>query len=253
MSNLSRAKIQTRNSQRLAEGKLEAGKSILHRPAVRYKQLRDARSKSPKRYPHPASTNSDFKQYSDSPPQSAYDSIHTFETPTIENKLSSTLNLETEEANPLLEILKKLSMDQFLPIFNANHVTMEDLPLLSKQDLVDMKLPIGPRNRLMKFLEEIRMGNSGFRQLEQQETIENTEQMTEEEYLEEYEDENQEVYEASRVNSTQDEIFEVIYRQNKCKNLEEMLLQISNQQLDMMKVIAQQQKAIKLLSNVKDM
>jgi hypothetical protein len=130
---------------------------------------------------------------------------------------------------------------------------MEDLPLLSKQDLIDMKLPIGPRNRLMKFLEEIRQENSGFRQLGQQETIENTEQMTEEEYLEEYEDENQEVYEASRGNSTQDEIFEVNYKQNKCKNLEEMLLQISNQQLDMMKVIAQQQKAIKLLSNVTDM
>lgn len=58
-----------------------------------------------------------------------------------------------KESENIEEFLLEHGLENYLKFFQENQLTMEDLPYLTKDDLVDMKLPIGPRNRLLKILE----------------------------------------------------------------------------------------------------
>ena len=51
-------------------------------------------------------------------------------------------------------ILTFLDLDNLVNKFNSNYITFNDLFLLSKQDLHEMNIPIGQRNRLLHFLEQ---------------------------------------------------------------------------------------------------
>ena len=39
--------------------------------------------------------------------------------------------------------------------FKDNYITYNDLKFLTKEDLIEMKIPIGPRNRIIKFIEQL--------------------------------------------------------------------------------------------------
>ena len=56
----------------------------------------------------------------------------------------------------MIYILRNLDLDNLINKFNYNCINFNDLFLLTKQDLMEMKIPIGQRNRLMHFLENYR-------------------------------------------------------------------------------------------------
>ena len=50
--------------------------------------------------------------------------------------------------------LKTLNLENLYNDFNLNHITFNDLCLLTREDLIEMNLPIGTRNRLFHFTQE---------------------------------------------------------------------------------------------------
>ena len=65
-------------------------------------------------------------------------------------------NIKTSEIcdKKMNYILNFLELDNLINIFNSNYITFNDLFLLSKQDLHEMNIPIGQRNRLLHFLDQ---------------------------------------------------------------------------------------------------
>ena len=54
----------------------------------------------------------------------------------------------------LIFILNNLELNELIDIFDKNFIFFDDLFLLSKDDFVEMKIPIGPRNRIINFIEQ---------------------------------------------------------------------------------------------------
>ena len=56
----------------------------------------------------------------------------------------------------MIYILKSLNLDNLINIFASNCIYFNDLFLLTKKDLIEMKIPIGQRNRFMHFFEKFK-------------------------------------------------------------------------------------------------
>ena len=54
----------------------------------------------------------------------------------------------------LIYALKTLNLENLFNNFDFNSITFNDLCLLTKEDLIEMNLPIGPRNRILHFAKE---------------------------------------------------------------------------------------------------
>ncbi len=54
----------------------------------------------------------------------------------------------------LMFILKSLDLENLINVFNFHYVNFSDLFELNKEDLLEMDIPIGPRNRIMNFINE---------------------------------------------------------------------------------------------------
>ena len=53
----------------------------------------------------------------------------------------------------LMAFLHNLNLDYLDNIFKNNYINFKDLFLLTKDDLIEMKIPIGPRNKLIHYIE----------------------------------------------------------------------------------------------------
>ena len=53
----------------------------------------------------------------------------------------------------LITFLHNLNLDYLLNNFKNNYVNFRDLFLLTKEDFIEMKIPIGPRNKIIHFIE----------------------------------------------------------------------------------------------------
>ena len=53
----------------------------------------------------------------------------------------------------LITFLHNLNLDYLLSNFKNNYVNFRDLFLLTKEDFIEMKIPIGPRNKIIHFIE----------------------------------------------------------------------------------------------------
>ena len=66
-------------------------------------------------------------------------------------------NFENERNNvdiKLVTFLQNLNLDNLLTIFQNNYINFKDLFLLTKEDYIEMKIPIGPRNKLIYYIEK---------------------------------------------------------------------------------------------------
>ena len=54
----------------------------------------------------------------------------------------------------ILFILTNLGLENLYSKFKDNFITYNDLNFLTKEDFIEMKIPIGPRNRIINFIEE---------------------------------------------------------------------------------------------------
>lgn len=74
-------------------------------------------------------------------------------------KVASTLNsnvseFENEMDKKLKYVLKTLDLYQFRNSLRDNCISFNDILLLSKNDLIEMGIQLGPRNRILKFAEQ---------------------------------------------------------------------------------------------------
>ena len=53
----------------------------------------------------------------------------------------------------LLTFLHNLNLDYLSSVFKNNYINFRDLFLLTKDDFIEMKIPIGPRNKIIHFIE----------------------------------------------------------------------------------------------------
>ena len=56
----------------------------------------------------------------------------------------------------ILFILTNLGLENLFCKFRDNFITYKDLNFLTKDDFIEMKIPIGPRNRIIHFIEELK-------------------------------------------------------------------------------------------------
>ena len=72
-----------------------------------------------------------------------------------ENNNSKTVKKENNECDEKVAyVLKVLELESIIDKFSSNFISFNDLFLLRRQDLLEMKVPIGKRNRLLHFLEK---------------------------------------------------------------------------------------------------
>ena len=83
------------------------------------------------------------------------------------NSNNGEKNICTSKDSKLLFVLKKLDLLHLIHTFEINYISFNDLFLLSKEDLLEMKIPIGSRNKLMFFIQEYKkiMKNCDFEEL----------------------------------------------------------------------------------------
>jgi hypothetical protein len=53
------------------------------------------------------------------------------------------------------EFMYGIGCEEFFDLFQANQISYDDLSFLTKDDLIDMGLPIGPRNRILRALQAL--------------------------------------------------------------------------------------------------
>ena len=59
-----------------------------------------------------------------------------------------------QEDKKMIYLLSNLGLENLYGEFNKNCIKFNDLFLLTKEDFIEMKIPIGPRNRLIHFIRE---------------------------------------------------------------------------------------------------
>ena len=66
------------------------------------------------------------------------------------DKLNKNINIDIK----LNFTLSNLELNELKNVFKNNYIFFEDLFLLTKEDFVEMNIPIGPRNRLLNFIKK---------------------------------------------------------------------------------------------------
>ena len=70
-----------------------------------------------------------------------------------QSKSNSNRNKNTTDVK-LNFTLSNLELNELKNVFEDNYIFFEDLFLLTKEDFIEMKIPIGPRNRLLNFIKK---------------------------------------------------------------------------------------------------
>ena len=77
------------------------------------------------------------------------------------NTNNNDINNENDD-NKLKYILQNLNISFLINEFKANYISFYDLFLLTREDLVEMKIPIGPRNKIIHFIQEYKKHMKSF-------------------------------------------------------------------------------------------
>ena len=141
-------------------------------------------------------------------------------------------------------------LENYVDLFIENQISIEDLPFLTKEDLIDMKLPIGPRNRLLKIIENkgfktdgLSRNHSSPKKIEIKEEVDRF--MTE---LSQFSKRSEPRLKNSSRNLSLDTSFDSeMNSQRFCENLTMVIKEIGEKQNFMMKAIEENQRAIALL------
>ncbi|OMJ72076.1 hypothetical protein SteCoe_29556 [Stentor coeruleus] len=170
----------------------------------------------------------------------------------LKRKLSSACNIE--------EFLTSNGFERYVNYFTESQITLADLPYLTKEDFNDMKMPIGPRNRLMKLIENLNIKDEvkSNCELSRRENASNYEPSTMRSGLRDEVDKfmtelsqfskrsEQKVRPSSRDQSLESFDSEIGSR-GICENILGLLKDINEKQNIMMKAIGDSQKAISTL------
>ena len=168
-----------------------------------------------------------------------------------ETRIRTPPKSEQQESETIEDFLIANGFEKYVNLFQDNQITLQDLPILTKEDLIDMKLPIGPRNRLLKLIEN--MDNN------KRETISNYESSPKRAGLKDEVDKfmnelsqfskrsENKFRHSSREQSLDASFDEEINSQRVCDSILNLLKEISDKQNFMMKAIEENQKAVSFL------
>lgn len=67
---------------------------------------------------------------------------------------SQLFKIQRQSHESLSQVLRRLDLEDYEAVFNEHQITSEDLPHLTRDDFADMGIPIGPRNRILKAMQE---------------------------------------------------------------------------------------------------
>ena len=161
-----------------------------------------------------------------------------------ETRIRTPTQRRSEES--LEDFLVNNGFEQFVGCFQENQLTYADLPFLTKEDLIDMRIPIGPRNRLIKLIESIPESNSHFEPSPKRTGLrdEVDKFMTE---LSQFSKRSEPKFRPSSRDQSLEASFESENSSKLCENILIMLKDISEKQSYMMKAIEENQKAIAMI------
>ena len=71
-------------------------------------------------------------------------------------------NYNNDDDYKLIFILQNLNLSNFINVFKINYVSFNDLFFLTREDLLEMKIPIGPRNKILHFIQEYKKNMKSF-------------------------------------------------------------------------------------------
>lgn len=189
---------------------------------------------------------------SNSPINKEFISKETRPKVSLKRKLSGADNIEV--------FLSANGFERYVNYFTESQITLADLPYLTKEDFNDMKMPIGPRNRLIKLIEDLNIKDevkSNY-ELSRRENTSNYEPSTMRSGLRDEVDKfmtelsqfskrsEQKVRPSSRDQSLESFDSEIGNR-GVCESILSLLRDISEKQNVMMKAIEENQKAISTL------
>lgn len=61
---------------------------------------------------------------------------------------------DESEATPVYLFLAAAGLHDFIPVFAKEHIDMDALMLLTEEDMIKLRLPMGPRRKLLKAIIE---------------------------------------------------------------------------------------------------
>lgn len=67
---------------------------------------------------------------------------------------------DTDEYACVDEFLKALGLEDLSAAFTEHQVSLSDLASLTRQDLIEMRIPLGPRNRILKEAQKLEVSGS---------------------------------------------------------------------------------------------
>lgn len=146
----------------------------------------------------------------------------------------------------LEEFLVSNGFEQYLECFQENQLSYADLPFLTKDDLIDMRIPIGPRNRLIKLIETIPEAGSNFEPSPKRNGLRDEVDRFMSE-LSQFSKRSEQRFRHSSREQSLEASFESENSSKVCENILVMLKDISEKQSFMMKAIEENQKAIVMI------
>jgi len=177
--------------------------------------------------------------------------------PSNSSILSETVSRETRIRTPskknlqdsLEDFLISNGFESLLPNFQENQLGLSDLPFLTKDDLVDMRIPIGPRNRLVKLIETMDKpeNNSHYEASPKRMGLRDEVDKFMSELSQFSKRSEPKFRPSSREQSLEASFENEISSQKMCENILLVLRDISEKQSFMMKAIEENQKAIAVL------
>lgn len=167
--------------------------------------------------------------------------------------------------DPLADFLNSVGLEELINVFNEHQVSFEDLQYITKEDLIDMNISIGPRNRIFNAISNLQNENIGTRlQSEPKEDYNNQlnthtspKRLQLKEEVDQFMSELTQLSKrnetrnrpSSRQQSFDSNSFESAQSQRSFDTLKSMLIDISEKQEFMMKAIRENQRAISILAN----
>lgn len=76
--------------------------------------------------------------------------------------------------SPMRNFLMSVNLEGLYEVLKDNQVSFHDLPLITKEDLMDLDVPVGPRSRLLKAVQSLDFDKIDSRASEYEDSMEGT-------------------------------------------------------------------------------
>mmetsp|Transcript_27299 Transcript_27299/g.49072 ORF Transcript_27299/g.49072 Transcript_27299/m.49072 type:complete len:211 (-) Transcript_27299:887-1519(-) len=65
-----------------------------------------------------------------------------------------------DDSASIEDFLKSIKLENLVPVFAEHQISIQDLASITRQDLIELGVPLGPRNRILKYAEKLQVSDS---------------------------------------------------------------------------------------------